>query len=241
MTGDALRPDLPPLPDRVRRLPIARGYPVPWFVAWIDGAPDFRVAGTDKFRRAVRERRCWICGDRLGRHLAFVIGPMCGINRTTTEPPCHLECADWSARACPFLARPQAKRRDHEALRLELDAPMVGLPILRNPGVTLIWVTREYRVFDDGRGHPLLRLGEPDRVFWYAEGRAATRAEVSASIVSGLPALQAVAEEQDAQAPGTGAAAALARLAADFERLYPSVGLAGSTVTTAAAAGPGSI
>jgi hypothetical protein len=191
-------------------------------VAWENGVPDFRVADTQKFRRAIRERRCWVCGERLGIHLAFVLGPMCGINRTTTEPPCHLDCADWSARACPFLARPHATRRDTEALAAEYEASVAGIPILRNPGVTLIWITREYRLFDDGRGHPLLTIGEPERVVWYTKGRAATRAEVAASIAAGLPALQAVAAEQDIHDPGARAGAELARLARDFARLYPA-------------------
>src|SRR5215831_3288717 len=109
-----LRSELTELPRRLKALPVdARGYPVPWFVAWHDGVPDFRIADTAKWRRAVRERRCWVCGDRLGRYLAFVIGPMCGINRTTTEPPLHRECAEWSVMNCPFLVRPHAKRREN--------------------------------------------------------------------------------------------------------------------------------
>ena len=31
-----LRPDLPPLPGRIAKLPVYRGYPVPWFVTWMD-------------------------------------------------------------------------------------------------------------------------------------------------------------------------------------------------------------
>jgi hypothetical protein len=38
-----LRPELTELPLRMRGLPLdERGYPVPWFVAWIDGKPEFR-------------------------------------------------------------------------------------------------------------------------------------------------------------------------------------------------------
>jgi hypothetical protein len=35
---------------------------------------------------------------------SFVVGPMCGINRNSAEPPSHKECAQWSARNCPFLS-----------------------------------------------------------------------------------------------------------------------------------------
>lgn len=219
MPDELLRPDLPPLPRRIRQLPVVRGYPVPWFVAWIDGVPDFRISDREKFRRAIRARRCWVCGERLGVHLVFVLGPMCGINRTTTEPPCHLDCADWSARACPFLARPHARRREVEDA-LTVHHPG-GVPLLRNPGVALLWITREYALFDDGHGRPLIRVGPPMAVRWYAEGRDATREEVAASIESGYPALLEMAETQDRDQPGAGAVDELARRALAFLSLYP--------------------
>src|SRR5262245_54991717 len=111
-----LRPDLPPLPSRIAGLPIdpERGYPVPWFVAWHDGKPEFRTADGRKFRQAIRDRLCWVCGQPLGRHLVFVIGPMCTVNRVTVEPPCHLDCAEFSVRACPFLSKPQMTRREND-------------------------------------------------------------------------------------------------------------------------------
>ena len=41
---------LPPMPSRIAALPVdERGYPVPWFVAWIDGKPEFRCADPAKF------------------------------------------------------------------------------------------------------------------------------------------------------------------------------------------------
>src|ERR1041385_2432550 len=103
MESKIYRTDLPELPARLRKLPVERGYPVPWFVAFVDGHYDFRVIGPGKIARAVQENRCWICGDTLGSYLCFPIGPMCAINRVTSEPPSHRECAEWSARACPFL------------------------------------------------------------------------------------------------------------------------------------------
>ena len=218
LPAGTIRPEIPPLPRRLRGLPVSRGYAVPWFVAWLDGAPDFRVSDPVKWRRAIRERRCWICGEALGVHLAFVIGPMCGINRTTTEPPGHLECAIWSAQACPFLTRPHARRREVDAA--DAISPG-GIPILRNPGVTLIWTTRTYRLFDDGHGKPLIEIGLPEAVRWYAEGRLATRAEVAYSVDTGYPALLEVAAGQDAETPGIGAVAELERRMRAFVACYP--------------------
>src|SRR6516164_3611940 len=104
-----LHDGLEPLPDKLKHLPIdERGYPVPWFVDWVDGKPEFRAMDGRKFRDAIKKRLCWVCGDRLGINLAFLAGPMCGINRTSAEPPSHYICAAWSARNCPFLNNPHA-------------------------------------------------------------------------------------------------------------------------------------
>jgi hypothetical protein len=195
-----IRSDLEPLPSRMRGLHIdGRGYPVPWFVAWVDGAdgipvPDFRVADGDKRRHALQLKLCWVCGEPLGRWLAFVLGPMCTVTHTTSEPPLHRECAEWSARNCPFLVQPRAVRRD-AGLPTEAESPG-GILIGRNPGVAAIWITRSFERFDDGHGKTLITVGRADEVVWYCEVRAATRAEVVESIDSGMPALLAIAKSE---------------------------------------------
>jgi hypothetical protein len=181
---------LPVPPPRIARLPRNHaGYPVPWFVAWIDGTPDFRVVGTGKLDDAVRFRQCWLCGGQLGANVAFVIGPMCAVNRVSAEPPSHRDCAVYAATACPFLTTPGMRRRDSNLPQDAADPD--GIMIARNPGVALVWVSRTWRM------QPMLRLfdvGAPVETRWFAEGREATRAEVLASIESGLPLLRAEAE-----------------------------------------------
>ncbi len=195
----ALRKDLPPLPDRMRHLPVeSRGYPVPHFIAFIDGEPDFRVMDGEKLRDCVRFKRCWLCGQALGRNVSFVVGPMCAVNRTSAEPPSHRECAEFAVKACPFLSRPKAKRL--EGLP-EGTTEGAGFMIRRNPGVALIWTTnaRAFSVFR-APGGVLFDIGEPESVSWYAEGRPATRAEVLASIDSGCPALEEMARQEGPEA-----------------------------------------
>lgn len=204
------------LPDRMKALPLDdRGYPVPWFVAWQDGRPEFRAMDPKKFVAAIKQKLCWVCGERLGANLCFVAGPMCGINRTSSEPPSHLECARWSAKNCPFLSNPRMIRREDEQINNDrLRENAAGFAFTRNPGVAMLWVTRQFEVFKTEKG-PLIQMGEPQSVEWFACGRVANRSEVQESIESGLPNLEAIAKLE------RGGMEALCRAVARFERWLP--------------------
>jgi hypothetical protein len=188
---------LPTPPPRIARLPRNKvGYPVPWFVATVDGEPDFRVVAPGKMDGALAFHCCWICGGSLinrtlgaaATQYAYVVGPMCAVNRTSAEPPAHRECAIYAAKACPFLTTPGMRRRDSN---LPADAAEPdGVMIRRNPGVALVWITNSRRTIP---GHRLFRLADPVKTLWFTQGREATRAEVSFSIDSGMPLLEAEA------------------------------------------------
>lgn len=200
------------MPKRIRKLPVSpEGYPTPWFVQWFkdgepcawteDGAmPDFRVIDARKWNLAIRNKQCWVCGEQMGVNRAFVIGPMCVVNRVTSEPPCHLDCATFAARACPFLTKPRMRRNEKGLPEQRIEAP--GYTIDRNPGVTCIWVCKTFRVFKahaGGQGQ-LIQLDDPIDVLWYAEGKTATRAQVMASIESGYPLLVDAAKKEGGEA-----------------------------------------
>lgn len=193
-TSSTLRPELPALPERIVALPVHRGYPVPWFVPWVDGVPEFRAMDGAKLEEAVVRGLCWVCGQRLGAHRAFTIGPMCAVNRISAEPPSHRECAEFSARACPFLSRPTMRRREGDVPD-GMDENRAGGAILRNPGVALVWLTKDYRVLQV-KGGLLFRIGAPRGVACYAAGRPASVEEIAESFYSGLPLLAAEAREQ---------------------------------------------
>jgi len=188
-------PTMPPQIGRLRR--DKRGYPVPWFVAWVNGEPEFRAADQRNLVLAIKERRCWVCGSPISGPVTFVIGPMCAINRTSAEPPSHMTCAVFSAKACPFLSMPKAHRRESNLPPEAVDP--AGEMIRLNPGVTLLWTCKGYGIVQVENG-VLFELRDPIDVQWFCEGRGATRDEIMASIDGGLPILQGMAEQESPDA-----------------------------------------
>jgi len=204
------------VPSRLATRPRTRGFVVPWFVAQLDdGSYDFRTADARKLVQAARDKLCWMCGEPIGRWQTFIVGPMCAINRISSEPPSHRDCAEYAAAVCPFLTqREQRRRTDHLP---EGRGNPAGIMIERQPGVTLLWVTREGYQLVRAPGGVLFRMGEPNECIWQSEGRSATRAEVLASIESGYPLLLS-----EAQRDGSAAIAALTLARGEVDRLLPN-------------------
>ena len=207
------RSELPPIPECMKSLPVERGYPVPWFAPFVDGHWEFRMGDAPKLTEAIKNKRCWICGQRLGKFFAFTIGPMCSINRISAEPPEHLECAEFSAIACPFLTGKEMERREGGLPKAE---PEVGFMIRRNPGCCVVWETTRYELLKIPNG-VLFRIGNPSSIKWFAKGRKATRAEVMESINSGYPILL-----EQALADGPDAVAELQRMRETAAKLIPA-------------------
>lgn len=154
----------------------------------------------------------------MGVYKACVIGPMCGINRITSEPPSHLECAEFAVRACPFMTHPLAKRNERD-LPDERHTP--GRAITRNPGVSMIWVTRHVRPFKVPNrtgvgGGVLFQIGDPTSWSFWCEGRRATREEIEHSVDTGLPAL-----EEYARRDGLDAVKQLKVMKDRFDKMLP--------------------
>lgn len=125
MTG-RLRPGLPPVPPRMKKLPRWHGWPVPWVAEWssgrfdVDYTPTFgarhRCRGcvpgrgvarlgsncVERQRRGVLRRLCGGCGTSVLGELIFIGEAQMN---AAVEPPLHEECALFSLRACPVLDR----------------------------------------------------------------------------------------------------------------------------------------
>jgi len=208
MSTITLPPDMPSRMRQLRRNKV--GFPVPWFVGDIDGQPDFRFMDAPKLVQAIQEQLCFICGHKLNRNRehtgpkgTFVAGPMCLINRTSAEPPNHGDCAEWSAKACPFLTKPLKNRRTSDIPDNIIDP--AGFSIDRNPGVTALIESERWSYFrvPDGMGGQgiLFEFQRIVNVRWMSGGGAASADEVMTSIDTGLPQLVAMAEMEDGAMP----------------------------------------
>lgn len=190
-----------PMPSRIAKLPRAKGghvdgMPVPFFVDAGNDPIDFRVADARKVVRCIKEGLCWICGAKLctsaNSRATFVLGPICVINRISSEPPSHLSCAEYAVRVCPFLAQPNMRRR--EAGKPE-DLCSPGKLVKANPGVTALYSTYTCIPRQVSKGI-LIEVGHPCSVKWMTRGREATREEALVGLVEGGEQLQEQIEDE---------------------------------------------
>jgi hypothetical protein len=105
-------------------------------------------------------------------------------------------------------------------VRREDEQPLnaaAGFAIRRNPGVAMLWITREFELFRPPAGNEglLIQMGTPDSVEWWAEGKPATREQVLHSIDEGLSNLEAIARQEK------GGLEALANARSRFEKWIP--------------------
>jgi hypothetical protein len=131
-----VQPDQVPMPAAIAARPRdVRGFPVLAITPWREGVPEFAVTSPSRILVCAVERRCSICGLGLGKGpvwrvvaadeaVAIVTDPAGFENLAgTVEPPGHRLCMLYAAVACPWLARPHARRR--------LDAEVTGARITR--------------------------------------------------------------------------------------------------------------
>jgi len=164
------RKGLPERPENIAQLPVdERGYPVPYFVAHIDGVPDFRVVDHAKVLNATIEQKCFICGSKLDQLFHFAMGPRSGLLMRTNHAPSHKECIEYSLETCPFILYPNTQRRRAALPDIPLSYDTATQParppiyviahiasqnveIVRNPeSLICSWDTIDYQFWRDDR------------------------------------------------------------------------------------------
>jgi hypothetical protein len=166
------------VPERIKRLNQYRGQLVPWWVSWTslesdrptqvgDGRPRFDLSSRPKrFERAMREHRCWTCGDHLGTTVCFLTEPHWVVQGLSGEPPSHSDCAAYAATHCPYFVGPQA-------------------PLL------CLWMCRRYATVKSAAG-PLVKISGATQIDWFCAGKPARRAQIVAAFAATMPKLRAM-------------------------------------------------
>jgi len=162
-----------PIPSRLANRPRdARGYPIP-ALALIDrtGKPDFRVTDMDKWVAACRNKTCSLCGEPLGRHLAFIGGPLSFENRYFTDLPAHRECAEYALRVCPYIAAPNFKYA--ESIRVDADVTVRVSPEVLDarPDRFFLGITKSCTPVRTDGDTMLVRASPWEQVSWWNEGQ----------------------------------------------------------------------
>lgn len=151
----------------------AEGHLIPYYIAVVDCVPDYTKADKRKLDGCVARGACWLCGEKLGRHKAFLLSPIATVNRTAVQPPCHRDCAEYAAQAMPRVLR---------------------------EGVTAVWVVANFRSYTS-RDQLLFSVGHPESASWWKGGRPCSREDILNELARDLPALiQHIKTEAEAAA-----------------------------------------
>lgn len=113
------------IPKFLDHLPVnEKGYPIPYFVAIVDGKPDFRLLDSVKQLACINGKKCGVCGKTIpNTQFYFVSGYFGYLNSISTDPGMHRECAEFSLVACPHMHFKKAERREEYDEGVDVSAP----------------------------------------------------------------------------------------------------------------------
>lgn len=161
-----------PIPHRMTQLARDdRGYPIPAIVLVDDhGRPDFKTTDLHKWHRAYKNRTCALCGEPMGRNMAFVGGPKCFKYRFFTDLAMHRDCAEYALKVCPFLAAPNFKyaeniKSEEGVLRIVSS----DVSIVR-PTKFMLGITKSCKVLQASDGTVLVQAAPWEEVTWWEQG-----------------------------------------------------------------------
>ncbi|GBR23436.1 hypothetical protein [Komagataeibacter nataicola] len=160
------------IPTRCLGLPrLSNGMPIPKFASWKNGVADLTTMNAEYARHAMQFKTCWICGQKLGRHCAFVGGPKSAHAGVYSDFPMHRECAEFAVQVCPFIVY-GSNYRKNPTLNTDDMARMVDND---NPVIFCVSVASRYR-YEPSAGVFVIH---PDEQLWFLHGKPATPEQIA--------------------------------------------------------------
>lgn len=160
------------IPARMKRLDRdRRGLPIPFIVLRdVDGRPHFTINDSHAVMMAIFDKRCSICGEKLGNNMWAIGGPLSAIHKhgAYIDPLVHKDCGTFALRTCPYIALPSwadEKRIDDKTLDrskvpehlLLVDKTMTP----KRPPFFMFGKTSGYKVRQVGPGHHYIHPNRP--------------------------------------------------------------------------------
>ncbi len=127
-----------------------RGYPIPFFVSYQNGVPEFRFLNITKQHFILENKLCGICGKKLNKDYSYVIsGPKGYENKISSDSAMHRVCAEFSLQACPHLYLEKAERRTNDDLGKAI-AAKPSIVIMDKPEKLFLIKISKFRLEDHG-------------------------------------------------------------------------------------------
>lgn len=135
--------------DRPDLLTSKTGTPIPWV----------SMAKHRTFTGCLKTQQCWICGEKLGRNIAFVTPVAAAFSLLDTHPPTHVSCAElmqeqqqeisllWTCRA-PSSPLTRFEDGITNTFQVLMPTPLI-YPIWRHPGKKLIERAESIQLLQD--------------------------------------------------------------------------------------------
>lgn len=157
------------IPPLLRSRPKFQGMVVPFTVAKVGGAWDFKAIDQTTADWCLKHRCCGMCGYLMTGPLAFIGGEESMKNRQFTDVPMHPLCARYALKVCPFLTG--AKKEYATTLR-EGTEVIQGVEMLTSPRMG-IGFTDRYTT----NGRVILAGPWDGEIEWYDRNGGADRPE----------------------------------------------------------------
>lgn len=137
---------LPEIPKSLSHLKIdKRGYPIPYFVGYINGEPEFRLTDARKQHKCIEKKLCGICGKKITSGVyVFISGILGYTNRISSDPAMHESCARFSLEICPHLHFEKTDRRENGIEHIKQD--VAGM-VLTKPKILMLARADKYKDF----------------------------------------------------------------------------------------------
>ena len=149
-----------------------RGYPIPFFVSYVDGKPEFRFLNTDRVLMIIDKKLCHICGKKLPKdYCYFIAGPLGLKNGISSDAGMHRVCAEFSLKACPHLFFQNADYRVNDELAKKYHRAAHPSLITTKPDILYLVKASKFKRVDEDNRYFIKYTPHSNEAYIYVNGK----------------------------------------------------------------------